>query len=101
MSALGKYIAQLREERGWSQRELARRTQNNYKQATISKLESGGIEDPGIGLLTDLAKALKVPVYTLILVYQKKDPNFKEAIDKDTLKKVLHKAIDKVIEEQF
>lgn len=55
-------IAQLREERGWSQAELAHRT--GLRIATISAFENGK-GNPKLSTLQDLAAAFNVPVLDL------------------------------------
>lgn len=99
MSTLGEYITERRLDKGWSQRELARRA--NRSPSAISKLEGGQIADPGIDLLTAIAKALKISVFSLVLVHQGKSPNIREVLDKASLQKALHKAIDSVLDTHF
>ena len=65
MSPLGLRIRQLREHRGWSQRELARRA--GIRQATISHLESGRAKTVDLAILEKLARALDVdPGYLIV-----------------------------------
>ena len=61
---LGRMIQRLREARGMSQRELARkaRVTNGY----VSQLEVGDKKNPSLAVLQRLAKALGVPVTELL-----------------------------------
>lgn len=68
MTTLGDYIAKLREEKGWSQKELARRA--GRSQTTIHKIETGLTLHPGIDILVDIAKALNISVHLLVLAYE-------------------------------
>lgn len=54
---IGEEVRRLREERGWSQRELAERM--GATQSVIARLEAGGVE-PTIATLDRVAAALKV-----------------------------------------
>lgn len=60
---LGAVVRHLREQRGWSQDELAFRTHTSA--ANISRIETGK-HWPGTGLLKYLADALELKVYQLI-----------------------------------
>lgn len=62
-SYLGERLKRERHEKGWSQSELARRSQlsNEY----ISKIELGKVENVGIQTLKGIADALGVPLYRL------------------------------------
>lgn len=60
----GLRVRRLREARGWAQAELARRA--NLGQAHISLLESGARRNPTADTLQRLAKALGVPIETLL-----------------------------------
>lgn len=56
-------VAQLRLQKGWSQAELARRADTS--QPYIARLESGRV-DPGVRTVKKIAKALEVPMMTLV-----------------------------------
>jgi transcriptional regulator with XRE-family HTH domain len=60
---LGSVVRHLREQRGWSQDELAFRTHTSA--ANISRIETGK-HWPGTDLLKSLAEALELKVYQLI-----------------------------------
>lgn len=60
---LGAVVRHLREQRGWSQDELAFRTHTSA--ANISRIETGK-HWPGTDLLKSLAEALELKVYQLI-----------------------------------
>lgn len=98
-SRLGSYVAMVREGLGLSQKELAHKA--GCSQTTVHRIETGLTVHPGIDVLVSLAKGLKVSPYSLVLAYLGKDPNFKDAVDGESLKKLLYKAIDQVVDEQL
>lgn len=57
-------IREIREKRGWTQNELARRS--GVKQSVLSYIESGKTKHPRIDTLTAIALALGVPVEKLL-----------------------------------
>lgn len=57
-------IRELREKRGWTQTELARRA--GIKQGVLSDIETGTTKDPRVGTLSAIANALEVPIEELI-----------------------------------
>lgn len=59
-------IRELRQEKGWSQSELARRA--GIKQGVLSYIESGRTPHPRIDTLMAIAKALEVPIDELLEV---------------------------------
>ncbi len=61
---LGERIFRLRDERGWSQTELARRA--GVSRTTLSHLEAGVTRSPSSPTLRRLARALDVTVYGLV-----------------------------------
>jgi transcriptional regulator with XRE-family HTH domain len=61
---IGAVLKQLREAKGMSQLELAKRAK--VAQGYISDLEAGDKKNPGIETLRKLAKALGVPVMELL-----------------------------------
>jgi transcriptional regulator with XRE-family HTH domain len=61
---IGVTLKRLREARGFSQLQLAKRA--DVAQAYISEMEAGGKKNPGIETLRKLAKALGVPVAELL-----------------------------------
>lgn len=99
MSTLGEYIAEKRTALGLSQRELAKKCK--LSQTTIQKIETGETISPGVDVLVSMAKALKVPAYSLLLVYQGKTPNLEEIVDGEALRVILYQVIDKTIDEHF
>ena len=62
--ALGKRIARYRQERGFSQEELARRAK--ISRSYVATLEGGHRDSPAIPVLRRLARALDVPVAALL-----------------------------------
>lgn len=60
MSTMGDRVRQVRNERGWTQKELAKRAK--VKQSVISALENG---QPGTPFIVEIADALGVNVYWL------------------------------------
>jgi len=54
----------LRDEKGWSQAELAKRA--DVTDAYIAQLETGARENPSLEVLKRLARALGVPVTELL-----------------------------------
>ncbi len=61
---LGRNIARLRQERGWPQSELARRS--GVSQGFVSRLESGDSMQTLVGVAAALARALGVTVDDLL-----------------------------------
>jgi transcriptional regulator with XRE-family HTH domain len=57
-------IKQLRERKGWSQSELARRA--GISQGVLSDIESGRTKNPRSDTLAAIARALKVPIEKLL-----------------------------------
>ena len=57
-------IRQLRESKGWSQLELARRS--DVDQGYVSRLEAGTKKNPSVAILKKLARALGVAVGELL-----------------------------------
>lgn len=76
---LGEYIARLRDEKGWSQRELARRVsrilEKDFSQAHMRRLELNETESPGIKALSAVAIALGVPPTSMMLAFNGIDPD--------------------------
>lgn len=66
ISSIGQKIKQLRNEKGWSQDELAR--QAGVPFTTVTKIETGVIKNPSIEKMAKIAKALDVTVDILISV---------------------------------
>jgi len=60
----GRMLKALREEKGWTQDELAKRAK--LTKPYISQLESGARKNPSLPALQRLAKALGVPVTELL-----------------------------------
>ncbi|MBY0449989.1 MAG: helix-turn-helix domain-containing protein [Cyanobacteria bacterium] len=69
----GRYIAQLREERRLSQRDLAKII--GFSQNTLSKIENGQTASPSLDVVLALSRALEIPMSALILAYEGKNPN--------------------------
>lgn len=68
LQKLGKKAARLREEKGISQRELARRIKTNNTQ--IRRIENGGVNS-SINMLRKLAKEFDVTIGELVTVDSK------------------------------
>jgi transcriptional regulator with XRE-family HTH domain len=64
-SDIGRRIRSLREQRGWTQMELARKA-GLKSTGHVSLLQSGRRRDPSVSTLRRLAKALGVPVVALL-----------------------------------
>src|SRR5690348_6514898 len=95
MSNLGDFIAKLREEKGWTQRELGRRA--GLSQTTIHKLEAGITEHPGVDVLVALASALKIPMLALVMAYQGKTISQSQKVDiVYALKEEVFEAVEQV-----
>jgi transcriptional regulator with XRE-family HTH domain len=62
MEAFGPTVRWLREQRGWSQRRLAKKAETS--DATICRVEQG--QDPPLSLVRQLARAFQVPVAFLL-----------------------------------
>jgi transcriptional regulator with XRE-family HTH domain len=77
---LAERIKRAREERGWSQGELARRA--GVRRATISDLETGKLEDTRVSTLRNIAKALRVSVdYLIDMEYDRRTPPGQPAVE--------------------
>ena len=61
---LGPMVRRMRETRGMNQGEVAKRAR--LSQGYVSKLEAGAQRNPSVAVLKRLAKALGVPVATLL-----------------------------------
>ena len=61
---LGRMIKQLRKNKKWSMRELAKRAQ--VTDAYVAMLETGKRKNPSLATLKRIAKALGVPVEELL-----------------------------------
>ena len=64
ISTIGKNIKNLRKKRNLSQDKLSKLADISYN--TIIKIETGGIQNPTIGTVQKIAKALGVSVNDLI-----------------------------------
>ncbi len=61
---LGRVLRTLREEKGWTQNELAEKA--SIERSYLAQLETGTRVNPTIAVLKRLAKALRVPVTELL-----------------------------------
>ena len=61
---LGKMLRSLRERKGWSQVDVAKKAK--VSQAYIAKLEAGVRKNPSLATLKRISKALKVEVGELL-----------------------------------
>jgi len=59
-----KNLIKLRKQKGWSQEKLAVESGISYN--TIIKIERGGIKNPKIGTVINLAKALGIKIDDLV-----------------------------------
>lgn len=101
VSVLADYITRHRTEKGWSQRELARRSHVSY--GTIQKLEACEIINPGVFTLKEIASALGVSLGKMILAYQEIDPDNPEQVaqqDADNLETLTREVVQEFIEWQ-
>ena len=64
MTKIGENVSRLRDERGWTQEELA--TLMGVKQNHISAIETGKLVDPRASTIEKLARALGVSVDALL-----------------------------------
>lgn len=90
LNTLGLTVAALREEKGWSQRELSRRC--NVSATQIQRIENDEIESPGLQLTLAMAEALDVHPMRLILAFQGKpvDPGVSDAALQTDLKEAFN-----------
>lgn len=68
-NALGAYLREIRERKGWSQTQLSFQTDRlgfGVQTSTISKIESGTIDMPNVAILDVLARALGVELDALL-----------------------------------
>jgi|RhiMetdeSRZDD1v2_1073273.scaffolds.fasta_scaffold3049447_1 transcriptional regulator with XRE-family HTH domain len=68
MTTFGERVAQLRDERGWTQKELAERTGVQYE--TINRIENGKHTAPRVHVLVALARALGTTTDYLCGMYE-------------------------------
>ncbi len=61
---LGQMLRMLREEKGWTQEELAEKA--SVERSYLAKLETGVKQNPSLLVLKRLAKSLRVPVAELL-----------------------------------
>ena len=61
---LGRVLRTLREEKGWTQNELAEKA--SIERSYLAQLETGTRVNPTIAVLKRLAKSLRVPVTELL-----------------------------------
>ncbi len=61
---LGLMLRILREEKGWTQEELAEKA--SVERSYLAKLETGVKQNPSLKVLKRLAKSLRVPVTELL-----------------------------------
>lgn len=61
---LGAVLKTLREQRGWTQAQVAERAA--ITQGYLAKLENGDQENPSLDIVRRLARALKVPLRDLL-----------------------------------
>lgn len=86
--AFGAFVAQLRKEKGWTQRELA--DQLHITDKAVSKWETGS-SIPDTALLIPLAGLLGVTVTELLLCKRQETPIAPEAVE-DVVKTAIHYA---------
>lgn len=92
----GAYIGRLRAEKGLSQDDVAKLV--GTSKTTISNLENGISQDFKVSTLIGLSVALRVPVQTLVLAYQGRDPDKENPDKKGTqeIKDILQKALEEL-----
>lgn len=64
-------VTYIREQRGWTQQELAKRAETSYQ--TIWRIERGLHKEPGIYLAARIARALGVTVDYLVGMYSESE----------------------------
>ena len=96
MESLGKKISRLRDERVWTQAELAKRS--GIMAATISRIESGEIKNPGLEILKTLAAAFGITVDYLIGV--KDTVTFDDSLKRDPDAQVIFRGYEKLSPEE-
>lgn len=74
---LSERIRTSRQDKGWSQEELARRL--GVRQNVISRLESGAVKSPSIPMIRRLARVLGVTADYLVGMYDE-EPDYLEAL---------------------
>ena len=70
MGTFGERLRRVREQRGWSQHELARRVGVSFM--TIYRLETGRHQEPRLRLAVALARTLNISLDWLTGVYEDK-----------------------------
>ena len=96
MEPLGKKVSRMREERDWSQAELAKRS--GIMAATLSRIESGGIKNPGLDILKALAVAFGISVDYLIGV--KDRVTFGDSLKRDPEAQVIFRGYERLSPEE-
>ena len=77
MTTFGERLIRAREQRGWTQQELAERAGIRYE--TISRIENGVHKEPRVYVAVALAKALGTTVDYLCGMYEDKESERKPA----------------------
>ena len=67
LPVFARRVAQKREERGWTQQELAEKAHTSYQ--TIWRIENGKHKEPGIYIARKIARALSVSLDYLVNLY--------------------------------
>ena len=67
LPVFARRVTQKREERGWSQQELAEKARTSYQ--TIWRIENGKHKEPGIYIARNIARALGVSLDYLVNLY--------------------------------
>ncbi|GBC83082.1 hypothetical protein HRbin10_02222 [bacterium HR10] len=98
--SLGEALARLRSQRGWSQRELARRA--HVSAGLIAQIESGRITNPGVATIANILHALGLNLLTAEYLLRRRPPRhpqdhildlFRSLPPKDRLS-LLHQLLD-------
>lgn len=72
---LGDFIEQKRKEKEWSFRKMAQHSHGLVSHTTISDIESGVTDNPGLKAICGIALALNIDPLKLLRIYQGKDPD--------------------------
>jgi transcriptional regulator with XRE-family HTH domain len=93
--SIGEYVKRLRQNKDWSQRELARRLQDYDESLSynfVRKLEDGKTESPIFKNVIALASVFRVDIENFVLAQEGIDPDKKQPEKKEAVEESLFKA---------
>lgn len=102
--SIGEYVKRLRIEKGWSQRELARKLQDYDESLSynfVRKLEDGSTESPIFKNVVIMSKLFRVEIESFALAQEGIDPDSKQTDKKEAVEESLIKAFFRSLKEVY